>query len=186
VDVQRVADLERLVAPIVAEAGLELFDVELTTNPTGIRVTVDDPDGIDFEVLGELSRRISDALDSFPAAPRGHYELEVSSPGVERPLRKPEHFARAVGEQVKVRTVAGSPGERRVEGLLVAADDKGITVAPAEDGPAETPAERSIAYAEIERARTVFDWREALADGKRRARPAHDEVSGEVEKAATR
>jgi ribosome maturation factor RimP len=186
VEVQRTVDLERLVAPLVAEAGLELFDVELTTNPTGIRVTVDHPDGIDFDVLGELSRRISDALDASPLAPRGHYELEVSSPGVERPLRKPEHFVRAVGEMVKVRTVAGSPGDRRVDGLLSAADETGITVLPAGERPAEVTEERQIAYAEIERARTVFDWREALADGKRRARPDHDDASGEVERAATR
>jgi ribosome maturation factor RimP len=186
VQVQRVTELEHLVAPIVAGSGLDLFDVELTTNPAGVRVTVDGPEGIDFELLAELSRRISDALDSSPVAPRGHYELEVSSPGVERSLRKPEHFARAVGDTVKIRTVAGSAGERRVEGRLAAADEAGVTIVVSGQQQDETAGERRIAYDEIERARTVFDWRGALADGKRRARPDDEEGSEEVERAATR
>lgn len=176
---ERVVEIEHVVAPLVAAAGLELFDVELTSKPAGVRVTVDSPEGVHFDVLAELSRRISDALDNSKAAPRAHYELEVSSPGVERTLRRPEHFARAIGEVVKVRTLAGVEGDRRVEGRLVTADDKGITVAT------EGAEERHIPYQEIERARTVFDWRAALA-GTSSAKPAQQPRKQVGERAAAR
>jgi ribosome maturation factor RimP len=89
---------------------------------------------------------VSRALDD--ADPIGHrYTLEVTSPGLERSLRTPEQFARAVGEVVRVKTRSDVEGERRVEGVLSAADTDGITVA-----------ERTLGYHEIERARTVFEW----------------------------
>jgi ribosome maturation factor RimP len=187
---ERLNKIENLVAPLVASAGLELFDVEMIAKPAGVRVTVDSPAGsprgVDFELLAELSRRISEALDNSPAAPRDHYELEVSTPGVERPLRRPEHFARAVGDVVRVRTLPGTPGDRRVEGRLAAADESGITVeACAATDPTQQSGERHIRYEEIERARTVFDWRQALAgkpSGEQRQR--HTRASGE--RAATR
>jgi ribosome maturation factor RimP len=73
--------------------------------------------------------------------------LEVSSPGVERPLRTPEHFRRFVGKEVAVKAKPGTEGERRLAGVLEAADEEGVVVAG-----------RRLAYAEIERARTVFVW----------------------------
>ena len=83
------------------------------------------------------------------------YVLEVSSPGVERPLRVPEHFRRAVGSTVTVKTLPGAQGERRHDGVLDTADDTGIVV----DGQA-------IAYADIERARTTFSWGPAPRPGR--------------------
>jgi ribosome maturation factor RimP len=75
----------------------------------------------------------------------------VSSPGLERPLRTPEHFAAVVGRRVSVKTHPGVEGDRRLEGELLAADDNGFVVAAA-------GGERSLAYADVERARTVFEW----------------------------
>ena len=141
-----------IVLPLAEERGLDLYDVE--QHQASLRVLVNREGGIDIDTLTELSRSISRQLDEAdPVA--GKYTLEVSSPGLERPLRRPEHFAGAVGDKVTVKTVPGTEGDRRVTGTLLAADDDGITVRP-EDGP-ET-GERRLAYDEIAGARTLFDW----------------------------
>ena len=137
-----------VVEPVVAAADLELYDVELAG--AIVRVLVDTAGGVDLAVLGEVTRAVSEALDADDPLP-GRYTLEVSSPGLERKLRTPAHFAAALGTQVRVRTVPGTEGERRVEGELTAADDDGVVLATAEG-------ERRIAYDEVERARTVFEW----------------------------
>ncbi|HWC10362.1 MAG TPA: ribosome maturation factor RimP [Acidimicrobiales bacterium] len=138
-------------APL-ATSELELVDVEHTGNL--LRVTVDRPGGVDLDTISEASRLVSEALDRTDVVP-GRYVLEVSSPGVERPLRTPEHFHRFVGTTVAVRTRAGTDGDRRVEGELEGADDEGVVVAG-----------RRLAYGEIERARTVFVWEPAAKPGK--------------------
>ncbi|HXX91913.1 MAG TPA: ribosome maturation factor RimP [Acidimicrobiales bacterium] len=145
-------ELFDILAPTVAELGLELVDLEL--RPGLVRVVVDREGGADLDAIATATRAVSDVLDAHDPMPGHRYTLEVSSPGVERPLRTPAHFARAVGETVTVRTVTGGEGERRVRGELVAADDEGIVLA-GDDLP---PGGRRLAYEEIERARTVFEW----------------------------
>lgn len=138
-----------VVAPVLASRDLALYDVEM--HSTLVRVVVDRPGGVDLEALGEATRAVSRALDD--ADPIAHrYTLEVSSPGVERPLRTSEHFVGAVGETVKVKTADELDGQRRFEGVLVAADDAGITIRTGE-GP-----ELTLGYGDIARARTVFEW----------------------------
>ena len=154
-----VADRVRdLVLPLLDDRHLDLYDVEMQ-GPV-LRVVADSPKGsaagLDLDVLADTTRAVSRALDEAdPIA--GRYTLEVTSPGLERTLRRPEHFVRAVGETVKVRTLSGLSDERRVEGQLVGADTAGITVRTgvADDG---TPQERRLVYGDIERARTVFEW----------------------------
>ena len=150
-------DVERVAAPLLQTAGLDLVDVEFRSG--NIVVTVDREGGIDLDTLASMSRAISAAIDREGVGPPSRYELEVSSPGLERRLRRPEHFRRFVGHQISLRTVPGVDGERRLEGELASADDHGIVVtAPglADDG-------RRLAYGDIERAHTIFDWRAALA-----------------------
>jgi ribosome maturation factor RimP len=149
-----------VVEPVVAAADLELYDVELA-GPI-LRVLVDTEGGVDLAVLGEVTRAVSEALDADDPLP-GRYTLEVSSPGLERRLRTPAHFAAALGKKVRVRTVAGTEGERRVEGTLSAADDDGVTVATDEG-------DRRLAYDEVERAKTVFEWGPAPKPGAGRQR----------------
>ena len=96
----------------------------------------------------------------------GRYTLSVSSPGLERRLRTPAHFARAVGELVTVRMDAGTSDVRRVSGTLTAADDTGCTLA----GPEVPGGELRIAYDQIERARTVFEWGPAARSGAKSER----------------
>ena len=146
--------VRRLVEPLLAARGLELFDVELRSGV--LRISVDKDTGLDLDAISEASEVISEALDNEDPIP-GKYTLEVSSPGLERPLRTPAHFRRFVGTTVSVRTQPQVEGERRIQGTLEAADDDGITVAG-----------RRLTYSEIERARTVFEWGPAPKPGKGR------------------
>jgi ribosome maturation factor RimP len=148
-----VADRVRsIVEPLLAPRGFELYDVEHTG--ASLRVVVERP-GADLDAIGELTRAISRALDDDDPMP-GRYTLEVSSPGLERRLRTPAHFAGAIGAVVQVKTRADVEGERRVRGELVGADDGGITVRG--DGGQDGAQERRFRYDEIESARTVFEW----------------------------
>jgi ribosome maturation factor RimP len=133
-----------VVLPVLAPHDVDLYDVDVQ-GPL-VRVTVDRDGGVDLDVLSAVTRAVSRALDD--ADPIGHrYTLEVTSPGLERPLRTPEQFARAVGEVIKVKAKPDVEGERRIEGVLDSTDANGITV----EG-------RTLRYDEIERARTVFEW----------------------------
>lgn len=134
-----------LVEPLLRARGVELVDVEHARGM--LRVYVDLPGGgIDLEAITGASEAISMLLDEHDPIP-GRYTLEVSSPGLERPLKRPEHFQRFVGTLVSVKTHPHVEGERRMQGILESADADGITVAG-----------RAFAYGDIERARTVFEW----------------------------
>ncbi|MFP5318357.1 MAG: ribosome maturation factor RimP [Acidimicrobiia bacterium] len=138
-----------LLAPSLEQAGYELYDLEQAGSAGNavLRVTIDKPGGVDLDAISDATRRVSAVLDQHDDLLPGRYLLEVSSPGIERPLRRPEHFRGALGATVALKTRAGTGGERRVEGVLEAAGDDGVVVAG-----------RSIPYADIERARTRFDW----------------------------
>jgi len=144
--VERVAEL---VAPIVADFGLELYDLEHAGGV--LKVTVDREGGVDLDAIAAVTRNVSRELDHADPIP-GRYTLEVTSPGLERPLRTPDHFTRAIGAKVNVRTLPGVEGDRRVTGVLTAADTDGFVVQP------EGEPERRLRYDDIERARTVFEW----------------------------
>ena len=155
-----------LVVPILADLGLELYDLE---NAGGaVCVLVDRPGGADLEAVAEATRMISRQLDLEDPMP-GSYTLEVSTPGLERPLRTPAHFQKSLGSVIAVRTQAGVDGDRRVRGVLRAVDDQGITVAL--EGSADL-AERRLAYGEIDRAKTVFEWGAAPKPGTQRKKAA--------------
>ena len=157
---ERVADA---VAPVLDELGLLLHDVE--HSGTSIRVVIDREGGVDVDLLAAATRAISRLMDELDPID-GHYTLEVSSPGLERPLRTPAHFARAVGADVTVKTRPGTEGERRVEGAVQAADDDGFTVVLADGGT------RRIGYDQVEKARTTFAWGPAPKPGKGPVTPA--------------
>jgi ribosome maturation factor RimP len=140
-----------LVEPIVAGEGLDLYDLEL--NGGVLRVLVDQADGVGLEAITRLTRALSRALDDADPID-GKFTLEVSSPGLERPLRTPAHFEGAVGSVIAVKTAAGSAGDRRVRGLLDSVDADGVVVIVGTD-PDER---RHVEFTEIERARTVFEW----------------------------
>jgi ribosome maturation factor RimP len=141
-------ELYEALLPVVAAHHLELIDVEAGAGL--VRIVVDREGGVDLDGLASANRSLSAALDDLDPLP-GRYTLEVTSPGVERRLRTPAQFARAVGETVSVRLVAGTEGDRRLEGRLVSADEEGLELELA-SGPTRIP------YGDVERARTVFTW----------------------------
>jgi ribosome maturation factor RimP len=144
-------DLTDALSSLLAAHGLDLVDIEL--HGAEVTVFVDRDGGIDLEALSEATRTVSSALDEIDPFP-GRYILSVSSPGLERRLRTPAHFARAVGEAVTVRVNGGTADVRRISGTLESADETGCTVSGADlpDGSVR------LSYDEIERARTVFEW----------------------------
>jgi ribosome maturation factor RimP len=152
-------DVEALIRPVVESAGLELIEVTFgrEAGRRVLRVTLDREGGVDLEAIADASERISRRLDLEDPI-RGRYQLEVSSPGIERPLRRPQDFRRRVGDLVRVRTFEPVEGTRTQRGRLLAADDEGIVVAT-EHG------DRRMTYSEIRSARTVFEWDE---DGGKR------------------
>ncbi|MAG52277.1 MAG: ribosome maturation factor RimP [Acidimicrobiaceae bacterium] len=141
-----------LVAPLCDRVGVELLDIDYDGGV--VRVTVDHPDGVGMDAIAALTREVSRALDHEDPV-KGRYTLEVSSPGLERTLRRPGHFVRAIGSTVTVKTLPGTDGDRRVQGILESADEGGITLRTAED------VVRVLRHDEIQKARTVFEWTSA-------------------------
>jgi ribosome maturation factor RimP len=152
-------DVEALVRPVVESAGLELWEATFRKEAGRmvLRVTVDREGDLDLETISEVSERLSRRLDLEDFGPR-RYQLEVSSPGLDRPLRRRRHFERSVGEQVKVKTVQPVEGSKVHRGALVSADAEGIVVAT-QGGELRVP------YRAIASARTVFEWG---SDGSRK------------------
>ncbi len=154
-----------LVRPVVEAAGLELWEVSFGREGGRriLRVMVDRAEraggdekdgGVDLDTIAATSQRLSRRLDLEGFEQDRPYELEVSSPGLERALREPRHFERSVGQQVKVKTVEPVDGRRVHEGALVSADAEAIVIA-SEGGELRVP------YDGIASARTVFEWKKA-------------------------
>lgn len=156
--------VERLwavIEPYVAAEGIELDDLEIVGKEPGVvvRVTLDTDNGVGVDKLAELSRRLSRLFDEEdPVA--GSYTLEVSSPGLERKLRRPSHYVKSVGRNVKIKSRMPVDGDYSHRGVLVRADNDGFDV----DVDGEL---RQIAYGDVVSARTVFEWEKASKPGKR-------------------
>jgi len=113
--------LQEEIAPTVEERlpGVEVLAVELLS-PSRFCVYVDHPEGVDHA----LCERVTDVLRDYLR----DFTVEVSSPGPERPLRKPEHFASAVGRRVAIRTGDEVEGRRRFRGAVLAAGEETVTL----------------------------------------------------------
>jgi len=146
-------EVEALVRPVVEAAGLELWEATYgrEAGRRVLRVVVHREGGVDLETISSTSERLSRRLDLEGFADDTPYALEVSSPGLERPLREPRHFERSVGEQVRLKTVQPVNGRRVHEGALVSADPEAIVIASG-------GGELRVPYADIASARTVFGW----------------------------
>lgn len=119
-----------LVEPIALEAGLELVDVEHRREGRGavLRLLMDRPGGVSLDELTAVSRQVSDLLDVHEDALAGAYVLEVSSPGVNRPLTRPAHFEAYRGKRVHVRTRMPLGGRHSFRGLLDSVTPSDIVV----------------------------------------------------------
>jgi ribosome maturation factor RimP len=121
---------DRLIArfePVLAELGFELVELEFVPGPGGgtLRIYIDNPEGIDVDDCADVSHVVSEMLDADDPFP-GRYSLEVSSPGLDRILRTPEHFARYVDNRVKVELAVAREGRKRYTGMLRRADGESI------------------------------------------------------------
>ena len=145
--------IEALITPVLADLGLEMYDLEY--NGGIVKITVDtppgSPGGIDVDQLSQCTRLISRELDHDDPVP-GHYTLEVSSPGLERNLRLPRHFQRETGKSAAIRLQNVINGERRMSGVIESAGPDTFVLRLANGE------ERIIPYDQIDRAKTIFVW----------------------------
>ena len=146
-------DITALVEPALSSSGLHLWDIEITRDT--LRIFIDADGGIDLDSLSSAARGvIAPILDAHPdLTPDGSFHLEVSSPGIERKLRRPEHFDRYVGTEIALKTRLEISGSRRHRGILVAAGSDGVRL---EAG--SPPVEMLFEYDDIDWARTVASW----------------------------
>jgi ribosome maturation factor RimP len=151
-----------LIEPVARAHGLDLVDVEV--KPSGrkslLRLILDRPGGVTVDDLADLSREVGDVLDVHDVMPGG-YTLECSSPGINRPLKRPTDFARFLGKSVRLRTHTPIAGARNFAGLLVAADDEQVELEDRACGRIAIP------YRLIERAHYEHDF---VAELRQRAR----------------
>jgi ribosome maturation factor RimP len=124
--------LQEEIAPSVERnlPGVEVLAVELLSR-NRFRVYVDHPEGVDHALCEQVTRELRSYLDTF--------NIEVSSPGPDRPLRKPEHFDSALGRRVAVRTARAVAGRDRFRGEVVAAEADGVTLAVPGSEPLRIP-----------------------------------------------
>jgi len=145
--------IQAIVGPIASDLRLDVYDIERRGGT--IRITLDSAPGsetgINLDEIALATRLISRQLDEDDPIP-GHYTLEVTSPGLERQLRTPAHFQREVGKSVTIRLSDPSADPRRLDGALVAADDRTATLLLA------SGEERVVDITSIDKARTVFAW----------------------------
>lgn len=146
--------LEPVVADAVVAAGLELETLDVTTAGRRrlVKVVVDADEGVDLDRVAEVSRAVSAALDAHDDALGGAYTLEVTSPGLDRPLTRPRHWRRAKLRLVKIKRGDGESFTGRVGR---ADDDPGGAVDLLVDG-----AVRRVAYAEVDHAVVEVEFKQ--------------------------
>lgn len=144
--------LEALIEPAVAALGYELVGIEYRVQGRHslLRVYIDTPEGVTLEDCERASHQISGVLDVEDPV-QGQYTLEISSPGLERPLFKPAHYERFSGSDVQVRLKVPVNGRRKFKGRIVSVRDDQVVLDI--DGN-----ECSFSFADIERAQVVPDW----------------------------
>jgi ribosome maturation factor RimP len=149
-----VARIWELATPLAEMEEMEIIDIEFRHEGSRagkvLRLYLDKEGGATVDDLSRVSRQLSDLLDTRDTI-EGAYTLEVSSPGINRPLKKPEHFARFVGKRVRVRTCEMINGRRSFVGVLreVLPDKIALT----QDGTSY-----QIPFSVIEKSNYEHDW----------------------------
>lgn len=144
---------EEILLPIVEEYGFELVDVEYVKEGSTwyLRAYIDKPGGINIDDCEAVSRRLSDILDEKDYIDEA-YILEVSSPGLGRPLKKEKDFKRSLGEEVEIRTYRMIEKQKEFTGILKDYDEKTVTI-EVDGGMAKTFEKSDIALI-----RLAFDF----------------------------
>ena len=144
--------LQELLEPVITDLGYELVLLEFapSTGYAMLRLFIDSPEGITVEDCTAVSREVAGVLDvEDPIS--SPYQLEVSSPGLDRTLTRPEHFVRFAGEEARVQLLAPVNGRKRYTGVIAGSSDEAVTLTT-ELGDVVLP------YATIERARLIPDF----------------------------
>ena len=136
------------IVPLLTGLGLGLYDAEI--NRGTVKITVTKPAGVGIDELSAANAAVSLWLDEHEPF-ENRYTLEITSPGVERPLRTPAHFASAVGETAKLKVTPELSESRRLEGTIISADQRGLVLETV-SGRLEVP------FDQVERARTTYVW----------------------------
>lgn len=124
-----IEELKTLLSNIAEQMDIELVDVEFKMSKTpALTVYIDTEDGVDLNTCEKYHRAIDGPLDEFDFTLGAAYVLNVSSPGLDRPLKTQRDFNRAMGEQVEIKLYAPDKGKKFFEGTLVDYDGKNITV----------------------------------------------------------
>jgi ribosome maturation factor RimP len=151
-------ELRKLIEPAVTALGYELVGVEFVPGKSGLlRVYIDSADGISVDDCQAVSHQVSGILDVEDPI-RGQYSLEVSSPGLDRPLYQARDFDRFAGSEVSLRLLAPLNGRRKFKGVLDGLRDGQVVVKLKDE-------ELVVALDEIDQARLVPDYRSHRAEG---------------------
>ena len=144
---------EEILLPITEEYGFELVDVEQVKEGSTwyLRAYIDKPGGIDINDCEKVSRRLSDLLDEKDYI-EDAYILEVSSPGLGRPLKKEKDFKRSMGEEVEIRTYRMIDKQKKFTGVLTGYDADTVTIAM------EDETEKTFDRSDIALIRLAFDF----------------------------
>lgn len=145
--------VEELITPKVNELGFDVWDVEYVKEGAEwyLRITIDSENGVDLDSCEKVHRAIEEIIDREDPI-EDFYYLEVSSPGVERVLKRKEHFASVIGLTVDIKLFApDEKGRKLLRGVLKSADENGITV----DVDGE---ETKISYSSVAKANTFFEF----------------------------
>ncbi len=158
--------LRGLLEPLVGARGLDLEEIEVT--PAGkrrvLRIVVDSDEGVQLDACAELSRAMSETLDTSDVMGGAPYVLEVTSPGTDRPLTDHRHYRRAVGRLIKAQLHEGGELVARI----VAADESGLDLeVPGVKG--RKPTSRRVAFDEIARARVEVEFNRKAAESHQEA-----------------
>ncbi|WP_327656634.1 ribosome maturation factor RimP [Streptomyces sp. NBC_00483] len=147
--------LRELLEPLVTSQGLELEEIEVASvgRKRVLRVVVDSDEGADLDVIADVSRALSAKLDETDAMGEGEYELEVGTPGAERPLTEHRHYVRATDRLVKFQL----NDESELVARIIKVDDDGLDLeVPGVKG--RKPTSRRLAFADIAKARVQVEF----------------------------
>lgn len=155
-----VQKLNELLQPLVEDLGYEFVGLEYNPNPkhSVLRIFIDREDGVGIEDCETVSREVAALLDVKDPI-RSQYNLEISSPGLDRPLFTPAHYAEFAGSEAQVTLFAPHEGRRKFKGRILGADDNSVRIE--QDG-----AEVTLEFGNIAKAKLVPDYENILAAHK--------------------
>jgi ribosome maturation factor RimP len=155
-----VKKLNELLQPLVEDLGYEFVGLEYNSNPkhSVLRIYIDREDGVGIEDCETVSRETAALLDVKDPI-RSHYNLEVSSPGLARPLFTPAHFKEFAGNEAQINLFAPQDGRRKFSGAILSADENSVSID--QDG-----SEVTLDFDNIAKANLVPDYEKILAGHK--------------------